>query len=114
MVGAVDGSFGPATKNAVMAYQANHGLTTDGVVGNRTWTALLSAGPTTALKQGDSGDGVKRLQRSLTAALGSTVGIDGSFGQATATAVRSYQASRSLTADGVVGANTWTALQAGH
>ncbi|MFE4797332.1 peptidoglycan-binding protein [Streptomyces sp. NPDC056708] len=114
VVGAVDGSFGPATKNAVMAYQANHGLTTDGVVGNRTWTALLSAGPTTALKQGDSGDGVKRLQRSLTAALGSTVGIDGSFGQATATAVRSYQASRSLTTDGVVGANTWTALQAGH
>ncbi|SCF69309.1 peptidoglycan-binding protein [Streptomyces sp. Ncost-T10-10d] len=113
-VGAVDGSFGPATKNAVMAYQANHGLTTDGVVGGRTWTALLSAGPTTPLEQGASGDGVKRLQRSLTAALGSTVGIDGSFGQVTATAVRSYQASRGLTADGVVGANTWAALQAGH
>ncbi|MFD4949089.1 peptidoglycan-binding protein [Streptomyces sp. NPDC058239] len=114
VVGAVDGSFGQATQNAVMAYQANHGLTADGVVGDRTWTALLSAGATTTLKQGDSGDGVKRLQRSLTAALGSTVSIDGSFGQATVTAVRSYQASRGLTADGIVGANTWAALQAGH
>ncbi|MER6106392.1 peptidoglycan-binding protein [Streptomyces sp. NPDC001832] len=114
MAGAVDGSFGPATRNAVMSYQATHGLTADGVVGDRTWTALLSAGPTATLKQGDSGDGVKRLQRSLTAALGSTVGIDGSFGPATLTAVRSYQASRGLTADGIVGADTWAALQAGR
>ncbi|MFF2410966.1 peptidoglycan-binding protein [Streptomyces sp. NPDC058092] len=113
-VGAVDGSFGQATRNAVMAYQATHGLTTDGVAGHRTWTALLSAGPTTTLEQGDSGDGVKRLQRSLTAALGSTVGIDGTFGPATATAVRSYQTSRGLTADGIVGPGTWAALQAGH
>ncbi|MFE7359319.1 peptidoglycan-binding protein [Streptomyces sp. NPDC057543] len=113
-VGAVDGSFGQATKNAVMAYQATHGLTSNGVVGRRTWTALLSAGTTTTLKQGDSGDGVKRLQRSLTAALGSTVGIDGSFGPATATAVRTYQTSRGLTADGIVGPGTWAALQAGH
>ncbi|MFG2627426.1 peptidoglycan-binding protein [Streptomyces sp. NPDC048473] len=114
VVGAVDGSFGPATQNAVMAYQSTHGLTADGVVGDRTWTALLSAGPATPLKQGHSGDGVKRLQRSLTAALGSTVGIDGSFGPTTATAVRGYQASRGLTADGVVGADTWAALQAGR
>ncbi|MER5360994.1 peptidoglycan-binding protein [Streptomyces sp. NPDC002785] len=114
VVGAVDGSFGPATHNAVMAYQSTHRLTTDGVVGRRTWTALLSAGPTTTLKQGASGDGVKRLQRALTAALGSTVGIDGSFGPATLTAVHSYQASRSLTADGIVGPGTWAALQAGH
>ncbi|MFF2328054.1 MULTISPECIES: peptidoglycan-binding protein [unclassified Streptomyces] len=110
---AVDGSFGPATQSAVSAYQTTHGLTADGVVGSRTWTALLSAGTTTPLAQGDSGDAVKRLQRSLTAALGSTVGIDGSFGPATATAVRSYQTGRGLTADGIAGPNTWAALQSG-
>ncbi|WP_405717838.1 peptidoglycan-binding protein [Streptomyces sp. NBC_00046] len=112
--GAVDGSFGPATTGAVTAYQAARGLNADGVVGARTWTALLSAGTTPGLQQGASGDGVKRLQRSLTAALGSTVGIDGSFGPATVTAVRSYQTSRGLTADGIVGPATWSALQTGR
>ncbi|MEV6166514.1 N-acetylmuramoyl-L-alanine amidase [Streptomyces sp. NPDC052052] len=113
-VGAVDGDFGPATESAVKAYQTTHGLTSDGIVGSKTWTALLSAGSTTTLAQGSSGDAVKRLQRSLTAALGSTVTIDGSFGSGTATAVRSYQTSRGLTSDGVVGPNTWAALQAGR
>ncbi|MFF8694734.1 N-acetylmuramoyl-L-alanine amidase [Streptomyces sp. NPDC015144] len=113
-VGQVDGDFGPATKAAVIAYQGARGLDADGVVGARTWTALLSAGPVPSLQQGATGDAVKRLQRALTAALGSTVGVDGSFGPGTATAVRGYQTSRGLTADGVVGANTWAALQSGR
>lgn len=112
--GAADGSFGPATQSAVAAYQAAHGLDQDGVVGARTWTALLSAGSTATLQEGASGDGVKRLQRALTATLGSAVGIDGSFGPATTTAVRGYQTSRGLTADGIVGPDTWAALQAGR
>ncbi|MFB7187848.1 peptidoglycan-binding protein [Streptomyces sp. NPDC056230] len=112
--GAVDGSFGPATQSAVTAYQTAHGLDADGVVGARTWTALLSAGAATTLQQGESGEAVKRLQRSLTAALGSTVDIDGSFGPATATALRGYQTSRGLTADGIAGPATWAALQAGR
>ncbi|WNI21620.1 peptidoglycan-binding protein [Streptomyces sp. ITFR-16] len=112
--GAADGGFGPATEGAVTAFQAAHGLDADGVVGPRTWTALLAAGTTETLAQGASGDGVKRLQRALTAALGSTVGVDGSFGPATATAVRGYQTSRGLTADGTAGPATWAALQAGR
>lgn len=112
--GAVDGSFGLTTKTAVTAYQAARGLNADGVVGARTWTALLSVGATPSLQQGASGDEVKRLQRALTAALGSTVGVDGSFGPATVTAVRNYQTSRGLTADGLVGPGTWTALQTGR
>lgn len=112
--GAVDGAFGAGTASAVTAFQKARGLDADGVVGARTWTALLAAGPTASLRQGASGDGVKRLQRALTAALGSTVGIDGSFGPATRTAVRAYQSGRGLTADGIVGAGTWTALQSGR
>ncbi|MEV0580661.1 peptidoglycan-binding protein [Streptomyces sp. NPDC050392] len=112
--GEADGSFGPATQAAVTAFQAAHGLESDGVVGARTWTALLSAGDTSALAEGASGDGVKRLQRALTAALGSTVGVDGSFGPATATALRGYQTGRGLTADGIAGPDTWAALQAGR
>ncbi|MGY3678843.1 peptidoglycan-binding protein [Streptomyces sp. TE33382] len=111
--GAVDGQFGPATKSAVQAFQSARALTADGTVGPKTWTALLSAGTAPTLTLGSSGDEVRRLQRSLTAALGSTVGIDGSFGTATDTAVRAYQKVRKLSVDGSVGPATWSALQAG-
>lgn len=112
--GATDGSFGPTTKSAVQAFQRARSLGADGAVGPKTWTALLAAGTTPALSQGGSGDAVKRLQRALTAALGSTVGVDGSFGPATETAVRGYQTSRDLAVDGTVGPATWEALQAGR
>lgn len=37
----VDGSFGQATKNAVLAFQKAKGLEQDGIVGKNTWSALL-------------------------------------------------------------------------
>lgn len=40
-----------------------------------------------------------------------TGGLDGIFGARTGEAVRNYQRSRGLTADGVVGCNTWRSLQ---
>ncbi len=35
--GPIDGDFGPKTEHAVQVYQSQHGLTADGVVGDRTW-----------------------------------------------------------------------------
>jgi N-acetyl-anhydromuramyl-L-alanine amidase AmpD len=112
--GTADGVFGARTAAAVTSFQAARGLTADGVVGARTWTGLLAAGTTPVLRDGSTGAAVERLQRALTAALGRTVSADSAFGPATVQAVRDYQSSRVLAVDGIVGAGTWAALQAGR
>lgn len=40
-----DGEFGPLTRGAVLAFQADLGLEADGIAGNRTWSALREAKP---------------------------------------------------------------------
>lgn len=66
--------------------------------------------PTTTLKPGDTGVQVKRLQRAL-AQLGYSVGkVDGDYGTSTKTAVEQFQTASNLTADGLFGPATRTAL----
>jgi peptidoglycan hydrolase-like protein with peptidoglycan-binding domain len=38
--GAIDGGFGSLTEAAVKAFQKEKGLTVDGIVGSKTWTAF--------------------------------------------------------------------------
>jgi hypothetical protein len=99
-----DGVFGSGTESAVRSYQSAHGLTVDGVVGNNTWYSILPV-----LREGSSGEAVQGLQRELVDA-GYSLTVDGSFGPATNTAVRSYQSKVGLVVDGVVGNNTWGSL----
>lgn len=40
-VGEIDGDFGRKTESAVKAYQTEHGLVVDGIVGAKTWDSLL-------------------------------------------------------------------------
>ena len=39
--GAIDGFFGPQTQNAVIRFQRNNNLNSDGIVGPLTWNALM-------------------------------------------------------------------------
>ena len=129
----VDGQFGAATKRAVEAFQRYFGLTADGVVGRTTWNKLREVYTDIAndllaeglrpgefpgvLRRGASGRAVRELQyylylmHSYNASLPS-VNIDGNFGAATEAAVRAFQRSAGLTADGVVGRATWENLYA--
>ncbi|WP_225846693.1 GH25 family lysozyme [Streptomyces sp. HPF1205] len=100
----VDGDFGPATRSAVIAFQTAEGLTADGIVGPNTWQALI-----VTVGQGDSGPAVKAAQDELTAH-GRSVTVDGDFGPATRSAVIAFQTAEGLTADGIVGPNTWQQL----
>jgi hypothetical protein len=70
---------------------------------------LASTGIFDALQIGCFGPGVVRLQTALNAA-GAAVLVDGQFGRVTELAVQRFQATHSLTDDGLVGTNTERAL----
>ncbi len=40
--GGLDGVFGTKTRNSVIAYQAQNGLSADGILGSNTWNVLMS------------------------------------------------------------------------
>lgn len=104
----VDGAFGSGTKSKVQSFQSSRGLTADGIVGTNTWEALV-----TTVRQGDNGNHVRAVQDQLRNRWGYSITVDGVFGSGTATAVRSFQTSKGLSADGIVGLNTWAALVGG-
>ncbi len=130
----IDGSYGPATTAAVRAFQQLFGLTVDGAVGPATWNRIrqifasvvleLSPGaglpgtyPGSPLRRGSTGSAVREMQYylyilSLYYPTIPTIAYDGSFGAATQNAVIAFQELFGLTADGVVGPTTWSALYA--
>lgn len=104
-----DGIFGNNTYNAVVNFQKNQGLQPDSIVGYNTWNNLIFPSIKT-VRLGDRGGSVVYLQQKLLSKLYPIGEIDGVFGNATLEAVKQFQQENGLTADGVVGNNTWTAL----
>jgi peptidoglycan hydrolase-like protein with peptidoglycan-binding domain len=107
-------TFGAAAARATAAFQRKHGIKVSRSVNAPTWVALLSAGPTPLVKRGSVSDRVRFLQRSLVAALGKGLRVDGIFGAGTSSAVRTYQRRVGLDANGIAGRATWKALQSGR
>lgn len=126
---AIDGIFGNGTKNAVEAFQSLRGITSDGIIGPDTWTqlyqvyysvfdAIVSPSvpyPGVVLQSGSSGNSVATMQRMLNV-IGvffpsiTALTIDGKFGPATTSAVRTYQSLFGLAVDGKIGPATWSSI----
>ena len=116
--GPSDGVFGTKTRTAVIAFQNDEGLTSDGLVGPATMKALgdapVSGGDSTAstdiLSTGSRGVQVVVLQDRLSDE-GYKVGPhDGVFGPLTHAAVIAFQRNKNLVPDGKVGPRTRGAL----
>ena len=117
------GVYASITADAVRRFQASRGLVVDGVAGPATQQALrsqVSSGgnyyrPVSysgGLRLGSRGSQVTALQQRLRD-LGYGVTVDGVFGSETDQAVRQFQASNRLTADGIVGSATQNTLNNG-
>lgn len=63
------------------------------------------------LSEGATGDSVRKLQERLNA-WGAKLKVDGDFGPATLAYVKDFQEKHKLTVDGIVGPQTWKALNA--
>ncbi|PGP12006.1 peptidase [Bacillus cereus] len=113
------GYYGSVTKQAVLDFQRSHGVPDTGNVGNLTKNALASEitkieGSTSngngLLKQGTSNNEVKQLQDNLRKLNYFHVNSTGYFGSITKSSVIQFQGDKGLSADGIVGPNTKSAI----
>lgn len=131
---AIDGRYGVTTEQAVRNFQKEYVLPVDGVVGEVTWNKIIDIFggimenvdvpgtglggriyPGSPVSFGDAGGNVRYIQNIINAISPSypqipTVSVDGEFGVATQRAIIRFQQLFGLTADGVVGRNTWNEL----
>lgn len=100
----VDGVFGSVTVSRVKAFQSSRGLYADGIVGPKTWGALVLT-----VQHGSAGQAVVAAQKALRAR-GYSLTADGIFGATTLSRTKAFQTSRGILADGVIGPRTWARL----
>jgi murein DD-endopeptidase MepM/ murein hydrolase activator NlpD len=111
----VDGITGPWTQHAVRTFQAQHGLTVDGIAGPQTRAALGKRGKPKlgkrAMHVGQRGWDVAALQFLLHERGFAPNGFDGGFGPNTENAVRRFQTAAHIGVDGIAGSTTLGALR---
>ncbi|GAB4173536.1 MAG: N-acetylmuramoyl-L-alanine amidase [Coleofasciculaceae cyanobacterium] len=102
-----DGIIGNATRSATRNFQRIVGITETGIAGPTTWLAIEEILAKPILRPNHAaGTTVKYLQYLL------KVVVDGIYGSLTASAVEVWQQKQGLTADGIVGPQTWNKLLA--
>ena len=106
------GIFNQAVQFAVKLFQFRLFLSPDGIVGPLTWQALYTEAPVNmpVLRFGSSGQAVATVQEVLKMSKHYGGKIDGDFATLTEKAVRAFQKSFGIEADGIVSQETWTAL----
>ena len=125
----VDGVFGRLTSIATQEFQTQMNITADGIIGPVTWDALYETYydimntvdpvnlqyPGTLLRLGSISSNVSIMQRYLNY-IGmffpsiQTLTIDANFGNATKTAVTTFQGLFGLNPDGIIGPLTWNQI----
>jgi peptidoglycan hydrolase-like protein with peptidoglycan-binding domain len=118
----VDGEFGPRTGAAVKKFQADHFLDPTGIVTPQLEAAMIEVASAATVKpnrsatasylrRGNAGPAVLQLQRALKQQLSlPALKTDGVFGISTLRALKKFQQSKGLTADGIAGPKTFFAL----
>ena len=105
---AVDGVFGPVTRDKIVALQCSHALPQTGVVTPEVWDLLEKRdfpfvdNRSQVLRAGDTGEAVLAVQRLL------RVPLTGCYDLATREAVKAAQARAGLASTGVVASRTWS------
>jgi peptidoglycan hydrolase-like protein with peptidoglycan-binding domain len=115
LAGDADGKYGLATKAAVIKFQRENTLVRDGIAGYKTLSALYSSDAEAintkqTLKEGAVSNTVRQMQQRLVALGYLTDEADGVFGPLTSLALIAFQKDQRLTADGIAGALTLSAL----
>lgn len=104
----LSGKFDTETELAAVSFQASKGLVDDGIIGSRTWEALV-----VTVRPGDTDrSAVRAVEDLLKNSYGYVLEIDGNLDADTEQHIRRFQEERCLEVDGIVGKATWNALVA--
>ena len=117
--GAIDGTYGQTTSDAVRAFQIMNSLEpVDGIAGNATLSRMYSSSAKAAsspseqyetVRPGEAGDVVVQIQDCLMQ-FGYLEAITGVYDDTTEKAVRAFQTANSLKVDGICGPETLKVL----
>lgn len=93
----------------VCAWQGNHGLTPDGVIGPEMWTAIAKEVPTCSTSR----NRISGYTLALQLIVDSSLIADAIYGPRTTAAVVAFQTAKGLVVDGICGPKTCSALIVG-
>ena len=118
----IDGKFGPVSKKALINFQENNNLQSDGILGKNTCTVLINK--TKVIKNKAStvsvrnislpSEKIKNIQKSLKDLSLYSGDVDGLNGVNTTNAIKAFQSKAGLVVDGLIGPKTLSALSKGE